>query len=661
MLARIGAFFQQQLIATAGLAPTRVRRFLPSWPISRFWLQRSLLPMTLVALFVLTNHVYNYWSDLTLFYLVRRTVVTVGLGVALFGPAVLLRRRGQLVYLAIVSLAVSLVMASHFVYSSYADGYLSVSALKYAWQLSDVSSSVRSLIGAELPLFFMGLPVIGLAAWLLPKSPERRLSRHERLAVIGLIMLTAIGGYGYIFVKEAKEQGTVSRLIKHPYNSDDLVRKVGIVNYSFYDVGRYLTRKKSLSAGEVELVNQVKTQHQFQPAGNLSYGLLAGKNIMYVQLESFQQWLVGKKVNGQEVAPNLNKFAAGSLQFTNFHYQIGPGTSSDAEFTALNSLFHLGDGATLFEYPNNRYRALPERLRERGYQTVALHGDSRNFWNRGNAYPSLGYERYDTVEDYQQGADQVAWGIADPDFFEQSYDKITALKQPFWAHVISLSSHGPFHLPGELQRLDLEGLELSTLQKDYLQSVNYADRAFGEFMERFEASSLAANTAVAVTGDHEAFIAVQTDATYARFLGYEDGFNDLTFLQSKSVPFMIKVPDNSLTGTIADPASHLDVYPTIANLAGLPPSRSWLGSDLLNNPEPLVARRKRSVTPEIEMAMDKDLTYAGFTSSNFQDGKCYRQTRQVVIGECRQLFDHQLEKIKLSDLIVKGNRLDLLE
>ncbi|HSH31198.1 MAG TPA: LTA synthase family protein, partial [Candidatus Saccharimonadales bacterium] len=404
-----------------------------------------------------------------------------------------------------------------------------------------------------------------------------------------------------------------------------------------------------------------KPEHQFVPAGNQSFGVLKDKNIIYVQLESFQQWLVGKTVNGQEVTPNLNKFAAKSLQFSNFHYQIGPGTSSDAEFTALNSLFHLGDGATLFEYPNNRYRALPQRLREKGYSTVAMHGDSRNFWNRGNAYPSFGYQRYLTVEDYTKGPDNVAWGIADPDFFEQSFDKLTGLKQPFWAHVISLSSHGPFHLPQDLQKLDLTGVELSELQRDYMQSVNYADRAFGAFLEEFQASPLAATTALVVTGDHEPFIADQTDATYARFLGYEGGFNDVTFLASKRVPFMIQLPDGSLTGSIDAPASHLDVYPTLANLAGLEPSKSWLGRDLLNNSEPTVARRKRSVTPEIEMIMTKDLTYAGFNSSNFDDGKCYRASQPVAIGDCRQLFDQQLEKIKLSDLIVKGNRLDLLE
>jgi lipoteichoic acid synthase len=50
------------------------------------------------------------------------------------------------------------------------------------------------------------------------------------------------------------------------------------------------------------------------------------KNIIKIHLESFQTFLINKKVNGKEVTPFLNKLSSGKEQFTyfpNFFHQTG--------------------------------------------------------------------------------------------------------------------------------------------------------------------------------------------------------------------------------------------------------------------------------------------------------------------------------------------------
>ena len=42
------------------------------------------------------------------------------------------------------------------------------------------------------------------------------------------------------------------------------------------------------------------------------------ENIIKIHLESFQTFLINKKVNGKEVTPFLNKLSSGKEQFTYF-------------------------------------------------------------------------------------------------------------------------------------------------------------------------------------------------------------------------------------------------------------------------------------------------------------------------------------------------------
>ncbi|MDT3895794.1 glycerol phosphate lipoteichoic acid synthase, partial [Staphylococcus aureus] len=70
--------------------------------------------------------------------------------------------------------------------------------------------------------------------------------------------------------------------------------------------------------------------------------------IIKIHLESFQTFLINKKVNGKEVTPFLNKLSSGKEQFTyfpNFFHQTGQGKTSDSEFTMDNSLYGLPQGS----------------------------------------------------------------------------------------------------------------------------------------------------------------------------------------------------------------------------------------------------------------------------------------------------------------------------
>jgi phosphoglycerol transferase MdoB-like AlkP superfamily enzyme len=300
-------------------------------------------------------------------------------------------------------------------------------------------------------------------------------------------------------------------------------------------------------------------------------------------------------------------------------------------------------------------------LDKAGYTTVAMHGDSKNFWNRSAMYPSLGFQTFHGVEAYTEKEKGLSWGVSDRDFLLQSAAKLPELKQPYYAHMITLSSHTPYIIPEKYRQLDVANLRISDMQKNYLQAAHYTDSALGEFVADLKTRGLWDNTVLVLMGDHEAFMTKQDDADFANFLGYKGGFTDLSYLQARQVPFIIHAPGLPAQ-QLSIPGSQLDVYPTLTNLLGLKTPPTVLGKDLLNTTDPLVARRRRTAGIDLEMVLSSQLNYVGNkNSSSFSDGRCYRGQTLTKLEQCRPIYDRAHDKVELSDLIVTGNALNLLK
>src|SRR5690606_21645627 len=84
-----------------------------------------------------------------------------------------------------------------------------------------------------------------------------------------------------------------------------------------------------------EAVNALKGWTE--PAVRLYRGLAAGRNVIVVQLESLQNFLIGMELNGQEITPVLNRLAREHFYFPRFYQQVGQGSTSDAEFVMNTS------------------------------------------------------------------------------------------------------------------------------------------------------------------------------------------------------------------------------------------------------------------------------------------------------------------------------------
>jgi len=323
------------------------------------------------------------------------------------------------------------------------------------------------------------------------------------------------------------------------------------------------------------------------------FGAARGMNLIVVQLESMQNIVMGRRYYGQEITPCLNTLARapGSFYFSNFYSQIGSGNTSDAEFTANNSLMGTVESYTYQLYQNNYFKGLPWILRENGYRAYVLHGYKKEFWNRQNMYPAMGFERFFSADDFASdniegiGGGNIV-GISDHAFYEQTADYLEGFAQPFYSFVISLSSHNPFRLPDSLKGIDIRPAE-DNIVGDYINSTHYADRCFGEFMELLKEKGLYGNSLIVVYGDHFGLSKSdkRVDAAMSSWLGEPYRYDTMM-----NIPLIVHVPGLALNSTYENSGGQIDLLPTIAYLLGIERLDTiYLGQNLFTGEDSVVA------------------------------------------------------------------------
>ena len=123
------------------------------------------------------------------------------------------------------------------------------------------------------------------------------------------------------------------------------------------------------------------------------FGIGKNRNLIVIQVESLQNFVVNKKYGDTEITPNLNYLINNdSFYFPNYYQQLGLGNTSDAEFITNNSIYPTTEGQAYSLYQNNEFYGLPWQLKEIGYKTLAMHGHDKSFWNRDKAYSAQGFD-----------------------------------------------------------------------------------------------------------------------------------------------------------------------------------------------------------------------------------------------------------------------------
>ena len=373
----------------------------------------------------------------------------------------------------------------------------------------------------------------------------------------------------------------LTRTFDHKY----LVKYLGPYNFTVYDgVKTIQNNQQKALASEDDLTRVLNYTKQKNTEPNSEYyGIAKRKNIIKIHLESFQTFLINKKVNGKEVTPFLNKLSTGNDDFRyypNFFHQTGQGKTSDSEFTMDNSLYGLPQGSAYSLKGDNTYQSLPAILDQKeGYTSDVMHGDYKTFWNRDQIYKHFGIDKFYDATYYDMSDENVVnLGLKDKPFFKASAEYQSKMKQPFYSHLITLTNHYPFTLNSEDASIDKPNTGDSTVD-GYIQTAHYLDQALEQYINDLKAKGLYDDSVIMIYGDHYG-ISENHNNAMEKLLGEQ--ITPAKFTDLNRTGFWLKIPGKN--GAIDETyAGQVDVMPTILHLVGID-SKNYLmlGTDMLS-------------------------------------------------------------------------------
>lgn len=396
---------------------------------------------------------------------------------------------------------------------------------------------------------------------------------------------------GNLFLAESDRP----ELLTRTFSRDYLVKYLGINAFTAYDgVQTYKTTqvRAQASATDMDEVAKYVKGHYAKP-NDQYFGLAKGRNVIYIHLESTQQFLIDYKLKDEngvehEVMPFINSLyhSNSTFSFSNFFHQVKAGKTSDSETLFENSLFGLNQGALFTQLGGkNTFEAAPNILKQtQGYTSAVFHGNSGTFWNRNETYKHLGYDYFFDASYYNVTEDNsFQYGLNDKPFFQQSVKYLEHLQQPFYTKFIAVSNHYPYsQLSGDETGFPLAQTKDETINS-YFSTANYMDTAVHEFFDYLKQSGLYDNSIIILYGDHYG-ISNARNKELAQLLGKDrDTWSNFDNAQVQRVPYMIHIPGMTQGKIIDTYGGQVDALPTLLHLLGVDTQNYiQLGQDLFS-------------------------------------------------------------------------------
>ena len=476
-------------------------------------------------------------------------------------------------------------------YREFAD-YISVSTMMATSSVSTgLGETALELFNLWDLVYFADFIIIAIVLRKKPyKLNPKPFSKRASFAVSSLaILLFSVN----LFTAEIDRPELLTRGFSNTY----IVRALGLPAFFTYNAHKTYTAEKERSdatAEDLVPVEEYVQEHYASPNSDY-FGIAKGRNVIYLHLESLQQFVIDYKLNVDgveyEVTPFLNSLyhSQSTLAFSNFFNQVKAGKTSDAETMIETSLFGLNQGSFMVQYGgSNTQQAAPYILSQNGgYTSAVFHGNSASFWNRNNTYKQWGYNYFFDQSYFSEATEENSfqYGLNDKIMFADSIQYLERLQQPFYAKFITVSHHYPYtsSLIGDEIGFPLADTPDETIN-GYFATANYLDASIKAFFDYLKATGLYENSIIVLYGDHYG-ISNSRNPDLAPLIGKDSQtWSDFDNAMMQRVPYMIVVPGMTNGGIIDTFGGQIDALPTLEHLLGIEANNYLqVGQDMLSS------------------------------------------------------------------------------
>ncbi len=294
------------------------------------------------------------------------------------------------------------------------------------------------------------------------------------------------------------------------------------------------------------------------------------KNLILIIVESLNSWYLERSVCGVEITPNINRLIKekGTISALHVLPQVRDGRSSDGQFCYATGLLPLKSGSVSITYSGNRYPSLCKALKEKGYSSFNMVCDNGSAWNQQEMSEAIGFDRfYDKSYNNDSGSN-----LNDSILFINALSEIKKARQPFFAQIVTISTHQPGEKPANPSALSDYPTE-STRVTYGMEGFHKLDAQIGEFIQYLKTEGIFDNTIIVIASDHD-----------------EVGFNEFEARRDKRA-------EDSECAFIAincgqdlrydNAIGQIDIYPTLLDIMGCN-DYYWkgLGHSILRAPKP---------------------------------------------------------------------------
>ena len=512
------------------------------------------------------------------------------------------KRIGRIIYFFTSIIFLFIFLTNNVYYSltkTFFDFNLVESASEGAPYIIDTLKNTNFLVYLSF-IFIILLIIKGI------KSIPYKTKNNYRSIFIVLISFTIIHTLIPITLGKANSELTWSswrnpRNVYISFNDNNKSMKVsGIYEYTvrnFY-ITFFKTEKQENSEDIEFLDNSFADDSNNQ---NKYTGIFKGKNVIFIQLEGLDNWLLT-----EETTPTLYNMLNNSIVFNNhYSYYNGGGSTFNSEF-AVNTGFITPLSYTQNAYTfnkNNFPYSMAHLFKKEGYTVNAFHMNTGEYYSRTTNYKNWGYDNYYgliDIEDYKDETYRLDRNLILNEKFNNLIFHTDNPDKLFVDYLITYSGHLPFTntkgvckmlydedvaksieenttntndetskevpTPGFVQMSELECIKRQAKETDYM---------FELLLQNLEEKGLIDNTILVVFTDH--YLSTIEDKSILDT--YKDTSNNLI----NKTPFFIWSKDGKRTN-INKVTSQLNILPTTLNLFGINyNSNNYIGKDALDS------------------------------------------------------------------------------
>ena len=508
-----------------------------------------------------------------------------------------LPNRARVITTIVVNIALSGLLFADNLYHTYSSSVLSVAQMMNLQYGEEIMDTLPMLIQAKEIVYFIDIIIIIVLCItkILKIQKKTKINLKKKIAkvAVGIIALILFFRIDVKFIEKSKED---------PFNKDMQVKKATIYGYHIADIENTINIKKQAKYTKkedvLEAYDDLKEKYD-ENYGKTNYdlqGIANGKNVIILQLESIQEFVINKEINEKEITPNLNKFINENIEISNMFMQSYSSTA-DSEFSTVTSLYPMENGTSYSRYYTNAYDDIFTMFKNEGYTTSYMHGNYGFFWNRENVYKRFGVDYMELKEQFADTSENIMGYLSDELLYKQAVEKLKNYNMPFISYIVSASSHTSFSLEGleDRNKVNIDvGKYKDTFFGNYLESVNYADYAFGVFIDALKKANLYDDTVLLVFGDHngiDMYNEEMIDFLKATNPNLTDTDLKLNYIRVASG---IKIPGIENV-KIEKPVSKLDIKPTFAYLINEDAGIS-LGMNMFSRKDFICLNNERIVT-----------------------------------------------------------------